>query len=128
MNLPLDHTAASVNAAIIAAFATLSAHLKRTLTWDQGVEIAWHKELTEATGVPIYFAERSSPWQRGANEHFNGLARQYFPQGTTLALNSSEHVDNVVQELNDRPRKTLDYDSPSERFNAERDTPEVNLR
>ena len=128
VNLPLDHTAASVNAAIIATFATLPTHLKRTLTWDQGVEMAWHEELTEATGVPIYFAERSSPWQRGANENFNGLARQYFPKGTNLALHSAEHVDHVVQELNDRPRKTLRYDTPSERFNAERDTPEVNPR
>ena len=128
VNLPLDHTAASVNAAIIAAFATLPTHLKRTLTWDQGVEMAWHEELTEATGVPIYFAERSSPWQRGANENFNGLARQYFPKGTNLALHSCEHVDHVVQELNDRPRKTLEYDTPSERFNSERDTPEVNPR
>ena len=128
VNLPLDHTAASVNAAIIAAFAALPAHLKRTLTWDQGVEMAWHEELTEVTGVPIYFAERSSPWQRGANENFNGLTRQYFPKGTNLALHSSEHVDYVVQELNDRPRKTLGYDTPSERFNAERDTPEANSR
>ncbi|TFD72941.1 IS30 family transposase, partial [Cryobacterium gelidum] len=92
------------------------------------VEMAWHEELTEATGVPIYFAERSSPWQRGANENFNGLARQYFPKGTNLALHSSKHVDHVVLELNDRPRKTLGYDTPSERFNAERDTPEVNPR
>ena len=125
VDLPLDHIAASVNAAIIAAFA---AHLKRTLTWDQGVEMSWYEELTEATGVPIFFAELSSPWQRGANENFNGLARQYFPKGTNLALHSAEHVDFVVQELNDRPRKTLGYDTPTERFNAERDTPESNPR
>jgi IS30 family transposase len=128
VNLPKNHTAASVNAAIIDAFATLPRHLKRTLTWDQGIEMAWHEALTQTTGVPVFFAERSSPWQRGANENFNGLTRQYFPKGTNLALHSAEHVDFVVQELNDRPRKTLGYDTPTERFNAERDTPESNPR
>jgi len=77
VNLPIDHTAQSVNNAAIAAFAPLPAHMKRTLTWDQGVEMARHQELSAATGVKIYFAERSSPWQRGANENFNGLARQH---------------------------------------------------
>jgi len=128
VNLPNNHTAASVNAAIIDAFASLPRHLKRTLTWDQGIELAWHEALTHATGVPVFFAERSSPWQRGANENFNGLARQYFPKGTNLAVHTAEHVDFVVQELNDRPRKTLGYDTPTERFNAERDTPEANPR
>jgi len=128
VNLPLDHTAVSVNAAIIDVFATLPPHLKRTLTWDQGVELAWHEKLTQTTGVPVFFAERSSPWQRGANENFNGLARQYFPKGTNLALHSAKHVANVVKELNDRPRKTLDYDTPAERLSAEYDTPAINLR
>ncbi|MBC7595749.1 MAG: IS30 family transposase [Kineosporiaceae bacterium] len=122
VNLPQDHTAASVNAAITDAFATLPRQLKRALTWDQGIELAWHERLTEATGVPVFFAERSSPWQRGANENFNGLARQYFPKGTNLALHPAEHVTKVVKELNDRPRKTLGYDTPTERFNAEYDT------
>lgn len=119
VNLPLDHTAASVNAAATTAFATLPPHLKRTLTWDQGVEMAWHGELTKTTGVPVYFAERSSPWQRGANENFNGLARQYFPKGTNLALHSAEHVAHVQRELNERPRKNLDYDTPAARLKAE---------
>ncbi|WP_167048203.1 IS30 family transposase [Salinibacterium sp. ZJ454] len=128
VNLPLDHTAASVNAAATAAFATLPPHLKRTLTWDQGVEMASHEELTKATGVPVYFAERSSPWQRGANENFNGLARQYFPKGTNLALHSAKHVARVQRELNERPRKNLDYDTPAARLKAEHNTPISALR
>jgi hypothetical protein len=72
ISLPHDHTAKSVNTAVTAAFAAMPAHMKRTLTWDQGVEMARHQELTAATGVPVFFAERSSPWQRGANETTTG--------------------------------------------------------
>ena len=128
VNLPTDHTAASVNTAAIAAFATLPRHLKRTLTWDQGVEMAAHQDFTTATGIPVYFCEPHSPWQRGANENFNGLARQYFPKGTNLALHSRAHVAHVMRELNQRPRKTLDYDTPQSRFKSERDTPARALR
>jgi IS30 family transposase len=76
----------------------------------------------------VYFAERSSPWQRGANENFNGLARQYFPKGTNLAVHSAEHVAGVMRELNERPRKLLDYDTPADRFRAERNAPIAALR
>ena len=79
INLPHDHTAATVSQAVAGAMAALPRHLKKTLTWDQGTEMARHLELAAATGIDIYFAERSSPWQRGANENFNGLLRQYFP-------------------------------------------------
>jgi IS30 family transposase len=120
VNLPNDHTARSVNAAITEAFAAIPTHLKRSLTWDQGVEMAAHEQLTAATGVPVFFADRSSPWQRGANENFNGLLRQYFPKGTNLALHSSSHVATVMNELNNRPRKRLDYDTPAQRFHAEK--------
>jgi IS30 family transposase len=123
VNLPHDHTAASVNAAVAGTFAKLPPALKRTLTWDQGVEMAWHEELTKTTGVPVYFAERSSPWQRGANENFNGLLRQYFPKGTNLAVHSAKHVTHVMRELNTRPRKTMNYETPAARFKAERNTP-----
>ena len=119
VNLPIDHTAQSVNNAATAAFAPLPAHMKRTLTWDQGVEMARHQELSAATGVKIYFAERSSPWQRGANENFNGLARQYFPKGTDLSMHTAEHVDAVMREVNTRPRKSLGYLSPHAQFRAE---------
>ncbi|MCR1161833.1 IS30 family transposase [Paenarthrobacter sp. UW852] len=119
INLPHGHTAAQTNQAIIAAFAALPAHLKQTLTWDQGVEMARHQELAAATGLRIYFAERSSPWQRGANENFNGLVRQYFPEGTDLSVHADEHVKQVCDELKARPRKSLDYRSPAAALRAE---------
>ena len=116
VNLPDDHTALTVNAAVQQAFAGLPRHLVRTLTWDQGTEMARHRELAAATGLRIYFAERSSPWQRGANENFNGLARQFFPKNTDLSLHSHEHVNTVMKLLNERPRKSLDYQTPTRRF------------
>jgi len=119
INLPHDHTANSVNTAVTEAFAAMPTHMKRTLTWDQGVEMARHQELTAATGVPVFFAERSSPWQRGANENYNGLVRQYFPKGTNLAVHPPVHVAYVTAELNDRPRKGLGYDTPAVRFATE---------
>lgn len=128
INLPHDHTAASVNRAVIGAFAQLPAHLKRSLTWDQGVEMANHEALTAATGIPIYFAERASPWQRGANENYNGLLRQYFPKGTDLAQHSAAHVAHVIDEINTRPRKGLDYDTPARRLRAEHRPPVTALR
>jgi len=81
--------------------------------------MARHQNLAAATGVTIYFAERSSPWQRGANENFNGLVRQYFPKGTDLSVHSAAHVAAVMVELNTRPRKTLGYLTPEARFKTE---------
>ncbi len=118
VNLPGDHTATTVNTALTAVFAQLPGHLKRTLTWDQGAEMARHQELTKATGVPVYFAERCSPWQRGANENYNGLVRQYFPKNTDLSVHTPERVAAVMHEINTRPRKTLSYDTPAARFRA----------
>jgi transposase, IS30 family len=93
-------------------FAPLPAHMKRTLTWDQGEEMARHRELAAATGIAIYFAERSSLWQRGASENFNGLLRQYPPKGTDLFVHAASRVAAVMRELNNRPRKALDCDAP----------------
>jgi IS30 family transposase len=128
INLPDDHTTASVTTAVIGAFAELPSHLKRTLTWDQGVEMARHEAVTAATGMTVYFAERASPWQRGANENFNGLLRQYFPKGTDLSQHSTAHVSRVAKEINDRPRKLLGYDTPARRLRLEHRTPKPTPR
>ncbi len=112
-----------MNAALRQAFAPLPPHLVRTLTWDQGSEMARHQDLAAATGLRIYFAERSSPWQRGANENFNGLARQFFPKNTDLSRHSDEHVHGITALLNERPRKTLGYQTPTARFRAGPNTP-----
>ncbi|HZX98568.1 MAG TPA: IS30 family transposase [Dermatophilaceae bacterium] len=128
INLPHDHTAATVNQAVAGAMAALPRHLKKTLTWDQGTEMARHLELAAATGIDIYFAERSSPWQRGANENFNGLLRQYFPKGTDLSIHSHAHVAHVMEELNTRPRKLLGYRTPKQALHAENRPPTVTFK
>lgn len=128
VNLPADHTADSVNAAAIKAFSSMPRHLKRTLTWDQGSEMAKHRALAAATGIKIFFAERSSPWQRGANENFNGLVRQYFPKNTDLSVHPTGHVNTVMRELNARPRKTLGYLTPAALFRAEFRSAPLQLR
>jgi len=128
INLPTDHTAASVNHAIITAFASLPPKLKRSLTWDQGVEMASHEALTAATGIPVYFAERSSPWQRGANENFNGLLRQYFPQ-RHRPRRTQPRPRCIRRRRTQQPTpELLDYDTPAARLRAEHRTPAATLR
>jgi IS30 family transposase len=113
LHLPIDHTAEQVRDAMLATMPTLPVALRRSLTWDQGVEMARHGEISTALDLPIYFCDPHSPWQRGSNENTNGLLRQYFPKGTDLSQHSAEHLAWVADELNDRPRQTLGWKSPA---------------
>ena len=106
--------AVAVRDAIVATIGTLPAFLRRSLTWDQGLEMRRHKEITIAADLPIYFCDPQSPWQRGSNENTNGLLRQYFPKGSDLSVHSPQDLDFVANELNGRPRKTLGWDTPAE--------------
>ncbi|KKK97053.1 hypothetical protein LCGC14_2656600, partial [marine sediment metagenome] len=107
---------ASVVAALVKQVQHLPRELRRSLTWDRGKELADHKRLTLATDLEVYFCDPHSPWQRGTNENTNRLLRQYFPKGTDLSVHSQAKLNAVARELNERPRKTLQYHSPAEKF------------
>jgi IS30 family transposase len=102
----------------VTALQRLPEQLRQTLTWDQGTEMAEHDKFSMATNMKVYFCDPASPWQRGSNENTNGLLRQYFPKGTDLSKYSPEQLEEVANELNGRPRKILDWNSPAERLTA----------
>jgi IS30 family transposase len=116
VGLPYGRSSEPVLAALAERIGTLPVQLVRSLTWDQGKEMAQHARFTIDTGLQIYICDPRSPWQRGTNENTNGLLRQYFPKGTDLAKVTQAELDAVAAELNGRPRQTLDWWSPSEKF------------
>ena len=118
------HGAEAVRDAIASTITTLPKQLRRSLTWDQGAEMAQHAQLRIETGLAIYFCDPQSPWQRGTNENTNGLLRQYFPKGTDLAKHSNNDLEAVAAALNSRPRKTLEWRTPAEALNDHLRSPE----
>ena len=108
--------ATTVSKALIRQIKRLPAALRRTLTWDRGLELAKHREITIATEMKIYFCDPYSPWQRGSNENTNGLLRQYFPKGTNLSVHSQSHLNKIAKLLNERPRETLGFMTPVEKM------------
>jgi IS30 family transposase len=124
LHLPGGKDAISVRDAMITTIQTLPTHLRRSLTWDQGTEMARHTDITLATGLDIYFCDPHAPWQRGSNENTNGLLRQYFPKGTDLSIHDADHLAAVAAELNGRPRKTLGWRTPAEKLHQLLSTPD----
>jgi IS30 family transposase len=116
LHLPDGHGAEQVRDALVDAVTPLPTRLRRSLTWDQGVEMSRHDEFTLAAGVSVYFCERASPWQRGTNENTNGLLRQYFPKGTDLRVHTAAELTRTAAELNSRPRKILGWETPSQQL------------
>jgi IS30 family transposase len=118
VHLPDNHEAETVRDGILNTMAVLPAHLRKSLTWDQGCELARHKDITQATGMAVFFCDPASPWQRGSNENTNGLLRQYFPKGSHLSRFSLADLQEAAKRLNNRPRKMLGWETPADRLAA----------
>ena len=116
LHLPKGHTADSVQREVIRKMKNLPEHLRKSLAWDQGAELAFHGKISKELDLQVFFCDPHSPWQRGTNENTNGLLRQYFPKGTDLSVHSDEELDDVAAELNGRPRMTLGWKTPAQKF------------
>jgi len=114
LHLSGDHTAETVRTAMTRKILTLPSHLMKSITWDQGSEMAQHQRFTIDTGIDVFFCDPHSPWQRGANENTNGLLRQFMPKGTDLSVYTEADLDAIAKKLNNRPRQTLEWLKPSE--------------
>jgi len=114
VHVPVDQpNAEAIRDGVCAAFAQLPPQLRRTLTWDQGKELALQQQITGRSGAQVYFCDAHSPWQRGSNENMNGLLRDYFPKGTDLSSVAPQQLQQAADELNERPRKTLQWARPA---------------
>ena len=111
-----ERQAVAVEDAMRTTIRALPQELMRSITWDQGSEMARHLSFTATTGIPIYFCDPHSPWQRGSNENTNGLLRQYLPKGTDLSQHSAQDLQTIQRSMHGRPRKTLDYKMPQEKI------------
>jgi IS30 family transposase len=116
LHLPNGRTAQDVRVALTRTVSKIPSELRRTLTWDQGKEMADHVRFSTDTKMDVFFCDPHSPWQRGSNENTNGLLRQYFPRTSDLSLHSAAHLNAVARQLNNRPRQTLNWMKPSEVF------------
>jgi transposase, IS30 family len=114
VHLPTGHGALAVQEALVDKITTLPEQLRRSLTWDQGIEMANHVKIADAIGMEIYFCDPHSPWQRGSNENTNRLLRRYLPKGSDLSFHGPGLLDNIAAELNSRPRKRHDWRTPAE--------------
>ena len=116
VRIPYDRNAERVAGLLARKMETLPEFLRKSITWDQGKEMSAHAKFTIKTGIPVYFCDPHSPWQRGTNENTNGLLRQYFPKGTSLARYTQDELDAVAIQLNGRPRQTLNWQTPAQRL------------
>lgn len=114
LHLPDGHGADALADAMITAMSRLPETLRKTLTWDQGTEMANHAQIADAVDLGVYFCHPHAPWERGTNENTNGLLRQYFPKGTDLSVYQADYLDHVAHKLNTRPRETLNWHKPAE--------------